>query len=280
MTSEEYCYDKGIPRGSAIYFSLQGVHGDQRDCSAALATFYQELTDIIYECQDTLLAQTKFNWWRDEIAKLEKGKSDHPVIVVLQKHLEKFNLDPQRCLDLLDGVEQNLNQSPFATFAEVTIHIIHTAGIREELMLKVLNPNPATSTEIIYSLALIIELSGIVQQLRKDVKRGLIYFGDDELKQFHVTPVMLQALKTTPEIQQLLEYQHVKIERAWDKVDKEIDASQRQACKSLLIRANIAKTTLQEIKISHYRVLESFITLTPLRRWWLAFRTTSSIFSA
>jgi phytoene synthase len=273
MTSEEYCFEKAAPVGSAFYYGLQKLSSSERGAIVAIAALYQELNDILYECHDPALAFVKFNWWRGEILKLKTGKSDHPVILTLQKHSEKFHLEPQPFLNMLEGVEQGLNLSPFLTFEEVTLHIIHTTGAREFLMAKVLTRNEIISPENIYSFSLVIALVEYIQHLRRNVARGFVLFGEDELNRFKVTPLMLQSLKTTPEVRQLLDYQFEKIERARKQALQELAAPARQLLNPLILRAEIGWVILQEIKASDYSVMENLITITPLRMWWISYKT-------
>jgi phytoene synthase len=273
MTSEQYCYQKVAASGSAFFYSISKLPNAQRDAIAALAALYQELNDIAYECHDASLARVKFAWWRNEIANCQTNKSDHPVILTLQKHLETFKLAPQRLVDLLDGIEQNLNLSPFKTFEEVTLHIIHTAGLLELLIAHVQAQTETISSEIIYSLALVTTLTEHIQCLHRDSQRGLVYLADDEREQHAVTEAMLHAKKVTPELKKLLAFQHEKIERAYSKALKEIHADEKLYCTSLMIRVEIARAILRKIAANGYQVLETHFTLAPIRIWWITGKT-------
>jgi phytoene synthase len=273
MISEQYCYQKAAAPGSAFFYSISKLPNAQRDTIAALAALYQELNDIAYECHEAALARVKFAWWRNEIANCQTNKSDHPVILTLQKHLETFKLAPQRLIDLLDGIEQNLNLSPFKTFEEVTLHIIHTAGLLELLIAHVQAQTETISSEIIYSLALVTTLTEHIQYLHRDSQRGLVYLADDECEQNAVTKTMLHAKKVTPELKKLLAFQHEKIERAYTNARTDMRNDEKHYCASLLIRAEIARAIFKKIAANGYQVLESHYILTPLRLWWITGKT-------
>jgi phytoene synthase len=273
MTPEQYCYQKAAPSGSAFAYSLSALPHSQRDVIAALAALYQELNDIAYECSDVALARVKFAWWRNEIADCPTGPSDHPVMLVLQKHIETFKLSPQRVIDLLDGIEQNLNFSPFKTFEEVTLHIIHTAGLLEMLIAHVQAQTDTISSEIIYSLTLVTTLTEHIQQLRRDAQRGLVYLADDECQQYAVTQLMPHAKKVSPELKKLLAFQHKKIERAYSKALTDMRADEKRYCASLLIRAEIARAVMRKVASRGYAVLEKHASLSPIQHWWIAGKT-------
>ena len=104
------------------------------------------------------------------------------------------------------------------------------------------------------------------------MRRNLIYFAQDELDQFNVPLESFADFKTTPAIQKLLQHQAEKIFRAYEQATAELSAVQREELAYLLVRCEIAKKTLEVIQESDYQVLENFITLTPLRLWWIAWR--------
>jgi hypothetical protein len=90
------------------------------------------------------------------------------------------------------------------------------------------------------------------------------------MQKFQVTADMLGAYKTTPEIQQLLQYQMDKVERAHDHVMNDLNKYEQSL--ALRKRVEIAWCTLKEIKAADFKVLENYIQITPLKMWWVAYR--------
>jgi phytoene/squalene synthetase len=134
----------------------------------------------------------------------------------------------------------------------------------------VLDEEHHVSVETIYEAALALQLTHYIQYLRHYVRLGFIPFAQDEMAKFKVTPEMFEQFKTTPEIQQLLEYQMNKVERAYEHVSGEL--SMYSHTLALNKRLEIARTTLKEIKNSQFKVLEHFINITSLKMWWLSYR--------
>ncbi|MDR3477563.1 MAG: squalene/phytoene synthase family protein [Gammaproteobacteria bacterium] len=269
----QYCYKKIAPVGSAFYYSVLKVPASERDAIVAIAAFYQELIECLYECKEPALAQVKLNWWRLEVSKLSLGHPEHPVSQVLQKNLPAFNLSPQAFADMIDGVEENLSLAPFPTVEDVMIHIMRTAGIRETLIATVAQRTETVDPETIYQLTLVLELAQLMQNLRRDVRAGLILFGEDELAKYHVAVSDLQHFKTTPAIRELLAFQVEKAELAYQKAIKALSPKGCLLNASLIIRCQAALKLMHEMQVSQFPLLENFITLTALRNWWIAHRT-------
>lgn len=267
MTPEQYCNQKIAKPGSPFYYSVRKLPLPQRNAIVAIAAFYQEIDEVVIDCHDVGIAYAKLNWWRGEVAKLNGGQPEHPVMLALQKW---FKLSPQKLVNIIDGVEQSLNSSPFLNFEDLTLHIMATAGIREVLISEAMPQDETISIEIIYQLTLVIELIQHIQYLHRYVKQGLIYFAADELTKFNVSLSLLQTYKTNDDIRNLLQYQSEKAERAYNNAKTILTPKMRKQLISLIIRCEIALTVLREIRAEKFSVLENLINITPIRCWWIA----------
>lgn len=268
MTPIQYCYDKIAVQGSSVYYSLKKIPSQKRDGVVAIAAFYQELMDIVWKSNDEMIASQQLHWWRGEVLRIPQRMAQHPVSLALQNIP---SIDIQLVNDVINGVEQTLAFQSFSSFEEVVIHIMRTGGARELLMLDSLGLRNSVSVEAVYQFAMVFELVKYIQSLRVYVRKGLIMFPQDELLKFNVSSDTLQSFKTTPAIKNLLAYQVEKIERAYQQAKETLVVS--NDIKYLLARCDIAMATLHEIKNSGFTVLEHFIELTPLRMWWIAYKT-------
>lgn len=267
MTPINYCYEKIAAGGSPFYYCVKKISTLERDAVVAIAAFYEELTDIILKGSDLQVSINQINWWRSEIVKIATGSPDHPVARALQEK----QINPQSLLNILNGLEETLNVTRFDTFETAVIHIMRTAGAREVLIADVLNVD--ISKEILYQFAIVLDLANYIQYLRQYVRRDFILFPQDEMNQFQVTAESLREYKTTPAIVNLLNYQLEKVERAYQKARNELPPSMSNRLSYLLARCDIAEKTLHELQRSGFTVLENFIQLTPLRMWWIAYRS-------
>jgi len=277
MTPNDYCKQKASPRGSAFYYSTRKFTVDQCLAVTAIKAFYQEIEDITVTYEDFGVAHAKLNWWRDEVIKIQDGQPTHPVAIALQESLKKFALSPLPLIEIIEGLEQNLTLPTFEKFEDVMIHFMRTAGKREVMIAGVLlQPDESLNPEAIYQLALVIELTRYLQNLRRYVRRGLIYFSQEELQRFQVSEAQLREFKTTKNIVELLAFQAEKIVRAYQKGQELLTHNQSKSLLNILIRCELACGTLRAIQSSRYAVLENFIDITPLRCWWIAYTTTAS----
>ncbi len=260
----QYCYEKVAPPTSSSYYSLRKIPTEKRDVIVAIHAFYREIEEVIFECQEPELALVKLNWWRTEIAK----SSNHPVLIILQSQLPNL----QRLEKIIDGFQQIIIPTPFATFEDVVIQWMRTAGERELLINEVINPGEGVLNDIIYQLMLVIEMVNYMQHLHEYVRHHIIYFSTDEMERFGVMQDTLSEYITTEAIHHLLHYQVEKIERAYAIINS-LSRQQQMRLQYLLIRCEIARATLTAIQESNFKVLENWIKLTPFRYAWIVFKS-------
>jgi len=257
--AKKYCYAQVAKPGGAFYYSLRKLTAEKRDALVAVHALYREITDTLFSSQEPNVTIAKFAWWRNEVM---RDQFDHPVLIFLKQ----FNLPKENLLAMIDGIAESLHPAPFATFEDVVIHLMRSAGNRELLLTQ------KSSAEIVYQLMLVIELTHYLQHLRFYLQHNVVYFPADELVKFNVTLSMLNQLKMTPQIKNLLLYQIEKIERAYQAAKSALRSDERVELSSLIIRAEMAKVLLKEIQRSDFSMFDQVISLTPIKHWWIAFR--------
>ena len=111
MTPEDYCQEKAAASGSSFYYSFLFLPAHRRRAITALYAFCREVDDVVDECSDPHLAATKLAWWRQEVARIYAGTPEHPVGQALQKVLPEFTLPQEQLLEIIDGMEMDLQQT-------------------------------------------------------------------------------------------------------------------------------------------------------------------------
>ena len=79
MTPEEYCRNKAAPAGSNLYYSTLYHDARTRRILHALFAFHHELNEAVCESSDPGAARVTLHWWFEEIGRLFSGEARHPV---------------------------------------------------------------------------------------------------------------------------------------------------------------------------------------------------------
>ena len=79
MTPGEYCSNKAAPAGSNLYYSTLYHDPQCRRILHALFAFYHEISGVILESSDPGAARVTLYWWFEEIGRLFAGEARHPI---------------------------------------------------------------------------------------------------------------------------------------------------------------------------------------------------------
>ncbi|MCB5187336.1 presqualene diphosphate synthase HpnD [Methylobacillus caricis] len=274
MTPQEYCQKKAAASGSSFYYSFLFLPKPKREAITALYAFCREVDDIADEVQDFNVARTKLEWWRTEIAKLYAGQPQHPVSKALQEPIKQYALQQQHLLEIIDGMQMDLEQNRYRDFAELELYCYRVASVVGLLSASIFGYSNPQTLQYALDLGMAFQLTNITRDVGEDARRGRIYLPIEELEKFGVTEDDILQGRESDNMRQLLEFQASRAERYYDKALAELPNEDRRPQRTGLIMSAIYRTLLKEIRADNIQVvLNARVSLTPLRKLWLAWIT-------
>lgn len=273
MNPHDYCQQQAAASGSSFYYSFLFLHPPRRRAITALYAFCREVDDVVDECTDGGVARAKLAWWRTEVASISAGSPQHPVSRALADVAKEFPLPRERLLEIIDGMEMDLDQDRYADFAALRPYCHRVAGVVGLLAAGIFGYRDPRTLEFATDLGMAFQLTNIVRDVGEDARRGRIYLPLDELAHYGVGEADIFAARETDGFRRLMEFQ---IERALDFYGRAFAAlpdADRRSQRPGLIMAAIYRTLLDEIRADGCRVLTRRTSLTPLRKLWIAWKT-------
>jgi phytoene synthase len=273
MTPQEYCQQKASASGSSFYYSFLFLPPERRQTITALYAFCREVDDVVDECNDPQVAAGKLAWWRAEIDGLYAGQPQHPVTQALQAVLSRFNLPREQLLEIIDGMEMDLQQTRYLDFKALSLYCYRVACVVGLLAAEIFGYTDRRTLEYAHDLGMAFQLTNIIRDVGEDARRGRIYLPMDDLKRFDVPVADILNARHSENFRRLIEFQ---IERAgsyYAQAMSKLPDADRKTQRSGLIMAAIYRTLLDEIKRDGCLVLNQRTSLTPLRKLWIAWRT-------
>ena len=123
-------------------------------------------------------------------------------------------------------------------------------------------------------LGIAFQLTNIIRDVGEDARRGRIYLPQDEMERFGVTGADLHRQQRHSGVQGLMAFQVAARPRVLRQGARpRCRAVDRRSQRPGLIMAAIYRALLDEIERDGFRVLDRRLSLTPLRKAWLAWRT-------
>lgn len=273
MTPEEYCQDKAASSGSSFYYSFLFLPPNRRRAITALYAFCREVDDVVDECKDPQVAANKLVWWRQELDRLYAGQPQHPVTQALQAVLPEFSLPQEQLLEIIDGMEMDLQQTRYLDFTALSLYCYRVASVVGLLAAEIFGYTDRQTLKYAHDLGMAFQLTNIIRDVGEDARRGRIYLPMDELKRFNVTVADILDARQSENFQKLMEFQIERAERYYAQALSQLPVVDRKAQRPGLVMAAIYRALLEEIKRDGCQVLRQRTSLTPLRKLWLAWRT-------
>ncbi|KAF0205416.1 MAG: phytoene [Gallionellaceae bacterium] len=270
MTPDEYCQDKAAASGSSFYNSFRFLPKDKRRAITALYAFCREVDDVVDECSDANVARTTLNWWRNEVASIYSGRPQHPVCMALVPIVKQYNMAQEHLLEIIDGMEMDLDQPRYADFKSLQLYCYRVASVVGLLTVEIFGYTDRETLKYAHDLGIAFQLTNIIRDVGEDARRNRIYLPMDELQQFGVTADDILSSRETEAFQKLMAFQ---IERARNFYRQALDhlpAADQKAQRTGLIMAAIYQATLDEVVASGCHVLKERVSLTPTYKLWLA----------
>jgi phytoene synthase len=273
MTPDQYCQDKAAKSGSSFYYSFRFLPPHKRRAITALYAFCREVDDVVDECSDANVARATLNWWRGEVAAIYGGKPQHPVCQALAPIVKQFNLAQEHLLEIIAGMEMDIDQPRYPDFASLQLYCYRVASVVGLLSAEIFGYRDPRTLEYAHDLGIAFQLTNIIRDVGEDARRNRIYLPMGELQQFGVAAADILNARETEEFHKLMAFQIERARRYYRQALDHLPAADRKAQRTGLIMAAIYRATLDEVEKSGCHVLKERVSLTPVYKLWLAFKT-------
>ncbi len=273
MTPDEYCQQKAVQSGSSFYYSFLFLPSERRRAITALYAFCREVDDTVDECTDVTVARNKLMWWRKEITAMMNGTPSHPVTQALQPHMAPYALDGKYLLAIIDGMEMDLDQTRYLDYAGLKKYCWHVASAVGILSARIFGVTRDETLQYAEQLGLAFQLTNIIRDVGEDARKGRIYLPVNELQQFNVTAADILNARHSENFEKLMRFQAERAQAAYDEAFALLPSVDRRAQRPGLMMAAIYRALLNEIERDGFHVLKQKISLTPIRKLWLAWKT-------
>ena len=276
MTPQDYVQQKTAASGSSFYYAFMFLPAPRRAAITAFYAFCREVDDVVDNAVDPSVARSKLAWWSTEVAQAFAGKPSHPVMLALMPWTGEFGIHQQQLQAVLQGCEMDLQQNRYLDFAALQTYCHLVAGVVGEVAAAIFGQTQEQTKHYAHRLGLAFQLTNIIRDVGEDAMRGRIYLPMSELQQFDVRAHELLKRSNSEEFNQrfaaLMRFQAQRAHGLYDEALALLPPADYRAQKPGLMMASIYRTLLREIEKDGFQVLQRRVSLTPMRKLWLAWK--------
>jgi phytoene synthase len=273
MTPEQYVQQKAAASGSSFYYAFLFLPKERRAAITAFYAFCREIDDVVDEVTDPGVASRKLAWWQAEVTQSYAGTPSHPVMLALMPKTAPYAIEARHLLAVIEGCQMDLEQNRYLDFPALNRYCHLVAGIVGEVAASIFGQTDSATTAYAHKLGLAFQLTNIIRDVGEDALRGRIYLPVSELQRFDVKAHEILKRQYSDRFSALMKFQTERALGLYDEALAMLPAADLRAQKPGLMMASIYRTLLREIQADGYQVLHQRVSLTPLRKFWLAWKT-------
>ena len=272
MTPQEYVQQKTAASGSSFYYAFMFLPAQRRAAITAFYAFCREIDDVVDDAVDPGVAASKLAWWQAEVAQAFAGKPSHPVLLALMPIAADYKIEEAHLQAVIEGCQMDLNQTRYLDYPGLQRYCHLVAGVVGEVAANIFGQTQAATTLYAHKLGLALQLTNIIRDVGEDARRGRIYLPMSEMQQFEVKAHEVLKGVYSERFTALMQFQARRAQGLYDEALALLPAADRRSQKPGLMMASIYRTLLTEIEHEKFQVLHQRISLTPLRKLWLAWK--------
>jgi 15-cis-phytoene synthase len=276
MTPQAYVQQKAAASGSSFYYAFLFLPQQRRAAITAFYAFCREVDDVVDEVSDPSVAATKLAWWVKEVAQSfaqpDNPTNRHPVMQALMPHVAQYHIEERHLQAVIEGCRMDLEQTRYLDYPNLQRYCHLVAGIVGEVAAQIFGQTQSATTQYAHALGQAFQMTNIIRDVGEDAARGRIYLPVNELQQFDVKAHELAKRVYSDRFTALMKFQAQRTHRLYDEALSLLPAADRRAQKPGLMMASIYRTLLREIEADNFQVLHQRTSLTPLRKFWLAWK--------
>lgn len=273
MTPAQYCEDKTAASGSSFQYSFMFLEPEARRDITVLYAFCREVDDVVDECSEPELARVKLAWWRDEIARAFDGQPQHPVGQALQAVIARYDLPQEHFLEIIDGMEMDLDYNAYRTFKELSLYCYRAASVVGLMAAEIFGYEDRRTLKYAHDLGTAFQLTNILRDIGEDARRGRVYIPEEDMQRFGVSRDDILHGRVDDKMRALLAFQAERAKHYYHQAFGHLPDKDRYRQRSGLIMAAVYQALLKAIADAGYQVFKQRISLSPARKVWIAWQT-------
>jgi phytoene synthase len=258
---------------SNFFYAFLVLPRPQREAMYAVYAFCRIVDDIVDEGGgDPVRARGELGWWRQEVARVFEGRPEHPAGQRLQATLRRYPLPRQALLDIIDGVEMDLEHAGYETFDALYPYCYRVASAVGLCTIEIFGYADPRAREYAVHLGVALQLTNIMRDVEADARMGRVYLPGDDLRRFGVTAEDLRTGRYTPAFVALMEAQAARAREYYERAWRALPPGDRRRLFAAEIMGRTYFELLRAMEARRFQVFGERVHLSTRRRLAIALR--------
>ena len=268
---DDYCKDKACPDGSNLYYATLYESDKNKQLIYSLFALHYEVFDCLTVSPDPGVTRLKLHWWQEEIDRLRRNEPRHPVTCSLALIVSDHSFIHEHLVEHFKTIESIACGETMNDIVGWKNQLFTGLGRIWQCAAK-LSGQSVTDSTIITNGGTIFTLD-LLQIINSLYAKAYYFLPTELLDQFDVDKFNLIDTKNTKSTNLVITELMLQIQQQLDSSYTELKDQKPKPALYNAIMNQLSATLCREIQLDGYRLLQHKISITPLRKLWIATRT-------
>jgi 15-cis-phytoene synthase len=190
-----------------FYFASHALPPEKRRASYALYAFCRYIDNLADAETDLSLARENLQKVRALLDRMYNPRTQTVPWRALSQTVRRYGIPQQYFIDLVEGVEMDLNGFTCRTFADLHRYAYHVASVVGLMMTKILQPADDDALPYAAHLGTAMQLTNILRDIDEDFRMHRVYLPGDELRQWRIGMDLFHRREVTPDFHGFMQFQ-------------------------------------------------------------------------
>jgi phytoene synthase len=184
----------------------------------------------------------------------------------------QYSITEWQLQSVIQGCQMDLEQTRYLDYASLQRYCHLVAGVVGEVAASIFGQTQAPTTAYAHVLGQALQLTNIIRDVGEDAQRGRIYLPVNELQRFDVRAHEILERRPSERFTSLMRFQAQRAHALYDEALALLPQADFRSQKPGLMMASIYRRLLRQIEREGFPVLERRVRLTPIHKFWLAWK--------
>ena len=255
---------------SNFFYAFLLLPRAQREAIFAVYAFCRIVDDVVDTASDRATPRQELARWREEIAQVFEGRPEHPVAQRLQEAVRRFPIPRAALLDIIAGVEMDLEHSAYDTFEALYPYCYRVASAVGLCTIEIFGYTDGRSRDYAVDLGVALQLTNIMRDVQTDARMGRVYLPQEDLRRFGVTATDLYEGRYSPEFVALMGFEASRARDSYARAWRALPDVDRRRLFAAEIMGRTYWKLLQTIEARRFQVFGERVRVPTWRRIGIA----------
>lgn len=272
----------GAERGSSFYLGFLFLPKRKREALGVVYAYCRLIDDIVDSGALTSEEASKqLEFWRAEVGRLYEAEAEpeHSLGRRLKPFVGEFRLPKEAFLEIIRGVEMDLEKSRYETFEELERYLFGVAGAVGLLCVEIFgykHTSPEKIREYAVAMGNAFQLTNIMRDVGADLEQGRIYLPLEDIREAGSSEEEVALRKHTAAFSALMSREYERAKEFYRRARGLLHPGDRRSMLPAEVMARIYEGTLERMRDEQFRVFFRRVSLPMWRKGLLALKTWAS----